>query len=569
MIEPEEAQIHPRLASAALAILESARAGECCQRLSQLLQGSFPLAQVTVQLADPPDLTLETESNPPGEHRITQRLEVHGKTTGWVSLILPESQPPFSPSDRQVVQFLAAQAAAALELQRLYAAEQDRLRDEQALIQAGRRLSENLNPETLPLRILEELEAVLPYERGSLLLKHADSLKIAAQRGFPKDERVQQLNIALRPGDVYDQVAVSASPVVVVDVSTIPGWTQVEWLPMNHSWLGIPLFAQNQVAGMVSLTRKERSAFTQEDVLIATAFAMQASVALENALLYQEIKRFNQQLEEMVQQRTEELRQALHTLERMDRNRADFISLTAHELRTPLTVMMGYVGILETDATLQANPFLRQVVQGFVKGADRLAEIVESMLELVRIDNQTLKIEPGQVALSSVMRRVASDYEVFLTERRQTLDLDGMENLPVVNGDAELLLKAVRAIVINAIKFTPDGGRIRISGRPINHPELGECVELQIADNGIGIDPENHELIFEKLFSLGKVGLHSSGKFTFKGGGPGLGLAIARGIVLAHHGKIWVESAGQDETTCPGSVFNILLPVGRSVVIPS
>ena len=82
-----------------------------------------------------------------------------------------------------------------------------------------------------------------------------------------------------------------------------------------------------------------------------------------------------------------------------------------------------------------------------------------------------------------------------------------------------------------------------------------------VGDTGVGIDPEHHELIFEKFYQRGEVALHSSGRTKFKGGGPGLGLAIVRGIVQAHDGKIWVESEGHDEQRCPGSRFHILLPL--------
>jgi len=81
-----------------------------------------------------------------------------------------------------------------------------------------------------------------------------------------------------------------------------------------------------------------------------------------------------------------------------------------------------------------------------------------------------------------------------------------------------------------------------------------------ITDTGIGISPENQAVIFEKFWQLGRVELHSSGKTKFKGGGPGLGLPIARGILEAHGGSIWAESKGYDEIRCPGSTFHILLP---------
>jgi len=118
-------------------------------------------------------------------------------------------------------------------------------------------------------------------------------------------------------------------------------------------------------------------------------------------------------------------------------------------------------------------------------------------------------------------------------------------------------------IIGNAIKYTPDSGRIDISGQLLSSQETGSAdfAEITVKDTGIGIDPEHHERIFEKFYQIGAVALHSSGKTKFKGGGPGLGLAIAKGVIEAHGGKIWVESQGHDEEHFPGSTFYILLPV--------
>jgi signal transduction histidine kinase len=85
--------------------------------------------------------------------------------------------------------------------------------------------------------------------------------------------------------------------------------------------------------------------------------------------------------------------------------------------------------------------------------------------------------------------------------------------------------------------------------------------EISVQDTGIGLAPEHHELVFEKFYQVGSVALHSSGKTIFKGGGPGLGLAIARGVVRAHGGRIWVESAGHDEVKYPGSTFYLQFPI--------
>jgi signal transduction histidine kinase len=273
------------------------------------------------------------------------------------------------------------------------------------------------------------------------------------------------------------------------------------------------------------------------------------------------VTRFNQQLEAMVQQRTEELKKALDSLARLDKNKSDFINVAAHELRTPLTIMKGYLGMLQGDAAIRASEYLLSAVDGVLKGTERLHEVVNSMLDVARIDNQVLKLMPEMVTISSIAKRVWADNTPYLTERRQAFQLLDLDGLPLVRGDGTQLLKVFQALVINAIKYTPDGGKISIQGRVHRDRQIGDCVEVLFRDTGIGIDPENQELIFEKLYSTGKVALHSSGKASFKGGGPGLGLAIAKGIVLAHGGLIWAESPGQDEVSFPGSTFHVLLPL--------
>ena len=126
-------------------------------------------------------------------------------------------------------------------------------------------------------------------------------------------------------------------------------------------------------------------------------------------------------------------------------------------------------------------------------------------------------------------------------------------------GDGERLYQAFCNIISNAIKYTPDGGLITITGRT-----LPGFIETIIRDTGIGIDPDNYSRIFEKFGHLGSVASHSSGKTNFKGGGPGLGLPITKGIIEAHSGAIWVESDGHDEVRCPGSSFHILLPLRKT-----
>jgi signal transduction histidine kinase len=156
------------------------------------------------------------------------------------------------------------------------------------------------------------------------------------------------------------------------------------------------------------------------------------------------------------------------------------------------------------------------------------------------------------------------NYKEAIRERKLSVQITDLEGLPAVQGDLQRLCQAFSNLIGNAIKFTPDGGSIAINGRTLDdnaddRPQT--FVEVLFADTGIGIDPSDQKLIFEKFYRVGAVELHSTGSTKFKGAGPGLGLPIAKGVVQAHGGKIWVESQGHDEAHMPGSVFHVLLPV--------
>jgi signal transduction histidine kinase len=261
-----------------------------------------------------------------------------------------------------------------------------------------------------------------------------------------------------------------------------------------------------------------------------------------------------------LQQRTIELERANRTLAQMDQTKSSFIQVAAHELRTPLTLLSGYTQILQTKA--KDYPDLEGISQGLLEGSARMQEVVNSMLDISRIDSKMLKALPDKTSLTAILKRVEKTFQAAWKERKLAFSTAGISELPLVYADPDLLYKLLYHLVMNAIKYTPDGGTITLRGRVL---EAEGEVEVCIQDTGIGIDPQHQELIFEKFYQTGEVQLHSSGRTKFKGGGPGLGLAIARGIVEAHGGRIWVESPGHDEETLPGSCFYMRLPLQAEV----
>jgi signal transduction histidine kinase len=233
------------------------------------------------------------------------------------------------------------------------------------------------------------------------------------------------------------------------------------------------------------------------------------------------------------------------------------VDVAAHELKTPLTLIDGYTSMLIDVILKQNNNDLLVFTNGILNGSKRLRGIIEDMIDVSLLENNLLILNYQPYWLNRILEFVLLELSPVSKERDISINIPDFEGYNLMNyGDSERLIQLFKNLVINAIKFTPDGGIININGR-----KLTGFIEVLISDTGIGINQEDQAIIFEKFNRLGNIALHSSSKTKFKGGGPGLGLPIAKGIAEAHGGSIWVESSGYSETDFPGSTFHILLPL--------
>ena len=252
-----------------------------------------------------------------------------------------------------------------------------------------------------------------------------------------------------------------------------------------------------------------------------------------------------------------ELSKAQTHIQRLDKSKSDFIAVAGHELKTPLTLIEGYTNMLRGELPEEQFPQATLIIGGIVSGALRLREIIEDMIDVSLIDTRLLKLHFQPVWLTRLLE--VTEYDLSEVARQRSIKLVvRYKDIPdePTYGDPERLMQVFNKVISNAVKYTPDGGTITIAAR-----ELPGFTDVMVYDTGIGIAPENLTRIFDKFSSMGDVALHSSGKVKFKGGGPGLGLAIAKGILEAHGGSIWAESDGYDEEKMPGSLFHIMIPM--------
>lgn len=276
------------------------------------------------------------------------------------------------------------------------------------------------------------------------------------------------------------------------------------------------------------------------------------------------LQEYNQRLVARLEEKVRELETANEDLQRVEKMKSDFVILAGHELRTPLTVIYGYLQILLSNSAIPGSVDNEGTPQHLLKriseAVERLSQVIQDILNVSLIDADRLDLAHEPVFMSSTVKTVLHNLRSFGPQRQLIFEIGpGLKNIPVIEGDPRRLHQAIWNVISNAIKYTPDHGLITIDGQVIEK----QTAHIWIKDTGIGIPADELTHIFKRFYVLEDVSLHRSSKTAFKGGGMGLGLSVAKGIIEAHGGKIWAESGGQDEEKLPGSTIHLLLPLGN------
>jgi len=234
----------------------------------------------------------------------------------------------------------------------------------------------------------------------------------------------------------------------------------------------------------------------------------QAAIAIENARLFEEIQH------------------AYQGLQKLDHMKSEFINIAAHELRTPLGILLGYATILQEKAEGEVQEQLEIIV----RNAMRLRSLIDDMLNLSHLEMGKPQIKLERIALRHIIDESVRDLSPLAESKGQNIEIKLSEDLPPIAADRQKLGLILANLLSNAVKFTPEGGRITVEAKSNEHE-----IWVSVSDTGIGIPPEEQEMIFERFYQVGD-------SLTRKQGGIGLGLAIAKGIVELCGGRIWVES---------------------------
>jgi signal transduction histidine kinase len=316
--------------------------------------------------------------------------------------------------------------------------------------------------------------------------------------------------------------------------------------------LCLPLLVEGDLLGIIFLGgKKSGDPYSREDIDLLTTLANQASIALENARLYDQVQDLSQNLQKKVDEQTKELKTAYEVekkarqeLEKLDATKNQFLLTTQHHLRTPLTTMKWTAGAL---LKTKLNKKAKEGMESIKLSTGKLIDMVNEFLDITQfqLGKNAISLKTN-VKIQPILEEIISELKTEINAKKLYLRLepDNQEEYEII-ADPGKLKAALFNIIDNAVKYTIKGGVV------IEISKKDNKLMVLVKDTGIGIPPENLNNLFDRVFERGQVA-----QKTFVTG-RGIGLYLASQIIKAHNGKIWAESLGEGK----GSTFYIEFPM--------
>lgn len=404
---------------------------------------------------------------------------------------------------------------------------------------------------------------------GMMLVSEArdDGVQLTVMKGggFHESEADRRIKIPA-DSEIYKQIVVKQKPLTQFDVLFNPLYEKEDadlrqfFRDMGMSAYA-PIVMERAIVGVMACgTKANDMPLYERDLELLSALANQTGVALRNTRLVADLRHLNKSMQML----NRNLGDANERMGKLDSVKTDFVTIASHELRTPLAQVRGYTDIVDAlnDQGMLDQDQTRGLVNNLRKATERMEELIAAMLDVSQLDVNAMDLRFAQTSPESVLRMAIEPLTDPIKQRKLTLSARGLRGLPPIEADMQRLVQAFRNIITNAIKFTPDGGRIDITAQYHEATDDDDAhIIVSISDTGVGIGKEHVELIFNKFYRAADPGLHSTGTYKFMGAGPGLGLTIAKGVIEGHGGRIWAESPGYNTQTTPGSTFYIKLPL--------
>lgn len=406
-----------------------------------------------------------------------------------------------------------------------------------ALQKTSRLISTTLDENEIFHRLDQSLITNLNFEKNLIFVYDLDkNLHVRINHGFSEND-IHIILLALKNDSLVTEglkngttfSSVTSSP---KDVQTITSMFHVDHFVLT------PILTQNGIAGFVFVGNQSNAAGTTEgDEELLSILANQIGQSLENARLFEQIFRSRQNLELKIQERTKQLESALEEVKIVSKTKSEFISAVSHELRTPLTSIKGYAAILMAGKLGDVPEPVKLRLGKINEHSDNLVGLINNLLDIARIESGRVEMSMKQSDLAHIVENVHDLLTPQMKEKNIHWRFIKPPDLPEILSDPTQIERVFINLIGNAIKFTPPEGTITVKMKN----DL-EKLSVEVSDTGIGIPEENIGKLFDEFFRV-------ENKINQNVKGTGLGLSLAKKIIEAHNGTIWVTSKVNVGTT--------------------
>jgi signal transduction histidine kinase len=313
-----------------------------------------------------------------------------------------------------------------------------------------------------------------------------------------------------------------------------------ERLESLRAAVAVPSFSKGKLVGVLTLGEKlSGELYSPDDLELLLTMASEAAIAIENAKLYQDITQVRDNLNNLIQKNDAELK-------KVDQLKREFLSVISHELRTPLTPIKGYLSLIMNGDLGVVTPKQRKAFSVILNQTNHLHNLIDTVIDISRIEvGKPLELEREPLLIRDLVEKSVEFLSPSFETKNIKVETNYLTEPITLLGDRKKLLRVFNNLLENTLKFTPSGGKTKISVEK----DAGQ-IKVTLADSGIGIAPNYLVKIFERFFQVDST-------YTRAAGGIGMGLALTKEIIDAHSGKIWAESEGLGR----GSRFVFTLPV--------
>lgn len=439
----------------------------------------------------------------------------------------------FSQDELLLLNLLAKQAAVAVRNAALFDDSQRSLRDMSALVDMAKKVTGNLKLQSVLQTTVQLLRSLLNARASTITMLSEDKQELIVKAADGVNPEFLNARMKIEES-ISGRVVQNSQLLYARDSHNDPDFLFFD--EVVRSLLVVPLVIRDEPIGTLTVDSEEPNTFSESDIQLMTIAASQVSVAIANANLFEELEA-----------RATELKAAYDELRESDRLKDELVQNVSHELRTPLTFVKGYSDLLmDGEMGLLTTP-QQDALTIIVDKTNEITRIIDDIITLQRIDAGNLNLKPE--AMAEMLQVSVANHQLVADQKGLTINVELPSEKGFVNIDKQRITQVLDNLLGNAMKFSPDGGSITVSMKVKNNKVL-----VAVADEGIGISPEQHERIFERFYQI-------DGSARRRFGGTGIGLAIVKRIIDAHHGKIWVRSELNR-----GSAFYFMLPLAEAPV---